>query len=131
MGFDFRYSYTPTAADAAVYEAVGKAPEAKYVNALRWYSHIASYGAEIAKFEGEKKEASFYGPEIKAAAVAAADDEDDDDIDLFGSDDEEEDAEAARIREERLAAYNAKKAASKYLNLLSSWNHIQHIQVLV
>jgi len=35
---------------------------------------------------------------------------DDDDVDLFGSDDEEDDAEAARIREERLAAYNAKKA---------------------
>jgi elongation factor 1-beta len=36
-------------------------------------------------------------------------DDDDDDVDLFGSDDEEEDAEAARIREERLAAYRAKK----------------------
>ena len=35
---------------------------------------------------------------------------DDDDVDLFGSDDEEEDAEAARIREERLAEYNKKKA---------------------
>jgi elongation factor 1-beta len=31
-------------------------------------------------------------------------------VDLFGSDDEEEDAEAARIREERLAEYNKKKA---------------------
>jgi elongation factor 1-beta len=29
---------------------------------------------------------------------------------LFGSDDEEEDAEAVRIREERLAEYNKKKA---------------------
>ena len=45
-----------------------------------------------------------------AAAPAAADDDDDDDVDLFGSDDEEEDAEAAKIREERLAAYAAKKA---------------------
>ena len=36
--------------------------------------------------------------------------EEDDDVDLFGSDDEEEDAEAARIREERLAEYNKKKA---------------------
>merc|ERR1712179_450651 len=31
--------------------------------------------------------------------------------DLFGSDDEEEDEEAARVREERLAAYAAKKVA--------------------
>lgn len=35
----------------------------------------------------------------------------DDDVDLFGSDNEEEDAEAARVREERLAAYKEKKAA--------------------
>lgn len=43
-------------------------------------------------------------PEKEAAAA-----EDDDDVDLFGSDDEEEDAEAARIREERLAEYKKKK----------------------
>ena len=30
-------------------------------------------------------------------------------VDLFGSDDEEEDAEAARIRDERLAEYKKKK----------------------
>jgi len=36
--------------------------------------------------------------------------EEDDDVDLFGSDDEEEDAEAARIREERLKAYAEKKS---------------------
>lgn len=36
--------------------------------------------------------------------------EDDEDIDLFGSDSEGEDAEATKIREERLAAYAAKKA---------------------
>ena len=36
--------------------------------------------------------------------------EDDDEVDLFGSDDEE-DAEAERIKAERVAAYNAKKAA--------------------
>lgn len=34
--------------------------------------------------------------------------EEDDDVDLFGSD-EEEDAEAARVREERLAEYRKKK----------------------
>jgi len=37
--------------------------------------------------------------------------EEDEDVDLFGSDDEEEDAEAARIREERLAEYRKKKEA--------------------
>lgn len=52
------------------------------------------------------------GPEVtpeEAPAAAAA--EDDDDVDLFGSDDEEEDAEAERIKAERLAEYQAKKAA--------------------
>ncbi|XP_011631227.1 probable elongation factor 1-delta isoform X3 [Pogonomyrmex barbatus] len=37
-------------------------------------------------------------------------DDNDEDIDLFGSDSEGEDAEAAKIREERLAAYAAKKS---------------------
>ena len=42
----------------------------------------------------------------------AAEEDDDDDVDLFGSDDdeEEESAEAKRVREERLAAYHAKKS---------------------
>lgn len=44
----------------------------------------------------------------KAPEAAA---EDDDDVDLFGSDDEEESAAAAQVREERLAAYKAKKDA--------------------
>merc|ERR1711997_1064344 len=34
-----------------------------------------------------------------------------DDMDFFGSDDEEEDAEAERVKAERVAAYNARKAA--------------------
>ena len=47
---------------------------------------------------------------MNPAKAPAADEDDDDEVDLFGSDDEEEDAEAARIREERLAEYAAKKA---------------------
>lgn len=49
----------------------------------------------------------------KAPAKAAAKEEDDDDdVDLFGSDAEsEDDDEKNRVREERLAAYHAKKAA--------------------
>merc|ERR1711993_203714 len=35
---------------------------------------------------------------------------DDDDVDLFGSDEEEESEEAAKIRQERLDAYAAKKS---------------------
>lgn len=47
-------------------------------------------------------------------------DEDDDDVDLFGSDSEEEDAEAARIREERLAKYAEKKATKTAIIAKSS-----------
>ncbi|VVT57134.1 uncharacterized protein SAPINGB_P005551 [Magnusiomyces paraingens] len=102
-------------ADVVVYKAVGSAPDAEaYPNAARWYKHIASYSEEFATLPGDKEaSASSFGPEAAAAPAAAAAEEEDDDeeVDLFGSDDdEEEDPEAVRIREERLAAYAAKKA---------------------
>lgn len=46
--------------------------------------------------------------------------DDDDDVDLFGSDEEEDDAEATRIREERVAAYAAKKSKKPTLIAKSS-----------
>merc|ERR1719317_1028486 len=59
-------------------------------HALRWYKHISSYGGEKSKFPaGSGKAAS--GSPAKM--------------------DEDEDAEAARVREERLKAYAEKKAA--------------------
>jgi hypothetical protein len=66
------------------------------------------------RFPGEKKAASAYGPEAPASkeVSAPAAKEDEDDIDLFGSD-EEEDAEAEKLKEQRLAEYRAKKAQSK------------------
>merc|ERR1711997_1336941 len=86
--------------DVAVFKALSGAPSADFENALRWWNHINSYSAEFSK--------------LGCAAAAAADDdddEDDDDMDFFNSDDEEEDAEAERVKAERVAAYNAKKAA--------------------
>ena len=35
--------YVPSQGDVVVFNAVGKPPNCKYVNALRWYNHIASY----------------------------------------------------------------------------------------
>lgn len=65
----------------------------------------------VAAIEKGKPAAAAAAP-AKAAPAPAADD--DDDVDLFGSEsDEEEDAEAAKVREERLAAYAAKKAGKK------------------
>merc|ERR1712111_142796 len=95
-------------ADTAVFDAVKKAPsKAGYPHAARWCNHIASFEAAGRKqFPKASKDAVSY----TAGGAAAAAEDDDDDVDLFGSDDEEEDAEAAKLREERLAEYNKKKA---------------------
>ncbi|CAL4088979.1 unnamed protein product [Meganyctiphanes norvegica] len=94
--------YVATQGDVTVFTGLGKAPAGSFAHALRWYNHIASYGAEKSKFPaGSGKVGTPTKMEV---------DEDDDDVDLFGSDDEEEDAEAARVREERLKAYAEKKA---------------------
>ncbi|PTB37264.1 uncharacterized protein TrAFT101_011000 [Trichoderma asperellum] len=106
--------FSATQADVAVFKALKEAPAAdKYPSAARWYKHIASYEDEFATLDGDaSKPYTVYGPEVAevtlnpAKAPAA---EEDDDVDLFGSDDEEEDAEAARVREERLAEYRKKK----------------------
>ncbi|GAA5879920.1 hypothetical protein JCM8547_003702 [Rhodosporidiobolus lusitaniae] len=106
--------YTPSQADVAVFKAIPSAPDAtKYPNLARWYTHIESYSAEHETLPGDaSKTYEAYGPSTSASAAAAAPAaaaEDEDDIDLFGSD-EEEDAEAERIKAERVAAYQAKKA---------------------
>ena len=107
--------YAPSQADVATFKALKSAPtSAKYPHAARWYKHIASYTEEFATLPGDASKAyTTYGPEITTAtlnpAKAPAAEEDDDEVDLFGSDDEEEDAEAERIRNERLAEYKKKK----------------------
>lgn len=109
-------SYAPSQADVAVFKGVSSAPDAaKYPHAARWYKHIATFESDFATLPGDaSKPVTEYGPEASELTVnpakAPAADDDDDDVDLFGSDDEEEDAEAVRIREERLAEYNKKKA---------------------
>ena len=102
-----------------VFKALSAAPEvAKYPHTARWYKDIVSYDDDFATLPGDAaKPYTVYGPEVVAAtlnpakAPAAEEDDDDDDVSLFGSDDEEEDAEAARVREERLAEYRKKKEA--------------------
>ena len=97
---------------------MGATPDAdKYPHAARWYKHIASYEDEFATLPGDASlPYTAYGPGAVEVTLnpakkeaAAAEEEEDEDVDLFGSDDEEEDAEAARIREERLAEYRKKK----------------------
>ncbi|ETN62241.1 elongation factor 1-beta2 [Anopheles darlingi] len=109
--------YVPSKADLSVFEALGKAPAAANVNALRWYNHIASFNAKERAAWGGQALPQAAGAKPTVAAAAAADD---DDVDLFGSEDEEESAEAAKLKEERLAAYNAKKSKKPVLIAKSS-----------
>ncbi|KAK9377295.1 uncharacterized protein V1513DRAFT_372947 [Lipomyces chichibuensis] len=108
----FISGYTPSQADVIVFKAVGSNPDAKtYPNAARWYSNIASYESEFSDLAGDASaDITSFGPELSAEEPAPAAEEEDD-VDLFGSDDEEEDAEAEKLKQQRLAEYAAKKAA--------------------
>ncbi|KAH8885213.1 hypothetical protein GQ53DRAFT_797384 [Thozetella sp. PMI_491] len=106
--------YAPSQADVAVFKALKSAPEAaKYPHAARWYKHIATFDDDFATLPGDaSKPYTVYGPEVAEVAINPAKApaaEEDDDVDLFGSDDEEEDAEAVKIREQRLEEYRKKK----------------------
>ncbi|XP_046424273.1 elongation factor 1-beta' [Neodiprion pinetum] len=110
--------WQPSQADVAVFEALGNAALGSNPHVQRWYTHIKSY--EHKSLPGVKKAPSILGgtetaPPPKAAKPA----DDDDDVDLFGSD-EEEDAEAAKVREERLKAYAEKKSKKPTLIAKSS-----------
>ncbi|KAL7941876.1 hypothetical protein V8C42DRAFT_333961 [Trichoderma barbatum] len=107
--------YAPTQADVACFKALQAPPDTvKYPQAARWYRHIATFEDEFSTLSGDiTKPYTVYGPEVVEitlnSAKTSAAEEEEDDVDLFGSDDEEEDAEAVRIREERLAEYRKKK----------------------
>lgn len=83
----------------------------KQLNVLETRVSSIESNANLGKPVKEKNVASCPIPK-KAEPKPAADDEDDD-VDLFGSDSDEENEAAAKVREERLAAYAAKKAKSK------------------
>ncbi|KAF7373622.1 hypothetical protein MSAN_00572600 [Mycena sanguinolenta] len=100
--------YTPSQADVVVFKAISSAPSTPHV--ARWYTHIKSYTSEFSSLPGSSTGGNaFLGASDAPAAAPAAAAEDDDEIDLFGSD-EEEDAEAERIKAERVAEYSKKKA---------------------
>ncbi|CAE1297564.1 EEF1B [Acanthosepion pharaonis] len=98
--------YEPSQADSVVFSCLSGPPDVNMFHVRRWYNHIASYGAETAKFPGEKKDVNAYGDVTSVPAQSSAPDEDDD-IDLFGSDDDEE---CEKLRQQRLAEYAEKKA---------------------
>lgn len=101
-------------ADVSVFESLAKPPSRATPHLLRWYNHINSFGDERKTLPGEKRIPAVFVVE----AAAANDADDDEDVDLFGSD--EDDAEAAKIREERLKAYAEKKSKKPALIAKSS-----------
>jgi len=110
--------YSPSKSDLSVFEAIGKAPTGNVPHVQRWYRHIVSYSVQERGAWGGQALAQVAGaqPTVKSVPAAA----DDDDVDLFGSDDEDDDAETARIKEERVAAYAAKKSNKPVLIAKSS-----------
>jgi elongation factor 1-beta len=112
-----KLSYSPSQADVKVYQQIKEipAPE-KFPYAWRWYNHMLTFEGEFETLPGDPtKDFTAYGPEsseltVNPAKAPEKEAEEDDDVDLFGSSDEEEDAEAERIKAERLAEYNKKKA---------------------
>jgi len=91
-----------------VFKTLSGPPDAAAApHVARWYRQIHSYESEFGSLPGTSKA----GEALTASASApAASAEDEDEVDLFGSDDEEVDAEAERIKAERVAEYAAKKA---------------------
>ncbi|KAF2447468.1 elongation factor 1 beta subunit [Karstenula rhodostoma CBS 690.94] len=108
--------YTPSQADVKVFQQLKTVPAPeKYPFAWRWYNHILTWESEFSSLPGDPtKDHTAYGPEqtelpVNPAKAPAAEEEDDDEVDLFGSDDEV-DEEAEKLKAERLAEYNKKKA---------------------
>jgi len=99
--------YTPSQADVAVFKALSQ--DLGYPNVARWYKHIKSYEAEFSTLPGSSSAGAVFTGEAAPAPAKKEEEAGDDDIDLFGSD-EEDDAEAEKLKAERVAAYNAKKA---------------------
>ena len=84
--FCFVASYVPSQGDRVVFEALSGCPSEDLPHVLRWYNHIASFGAEKATFPGSKKDLDSYGA---GPVTNGTKKDDDDDFDLFGSDSEE------------------------------------------
>ncbi|KAJ8592249.1 hypothetical protein M405DRAFT_787819 [Rhizopogon salebrosus TDB-379] len=98
--------YTPSQADVHVYGLITAPEPSKYPHSARWYSHIKSYAAEHTSLPGTSTAGQAFVRSASAPAADAAEEEEE--VDLFA--DEEEDEDAERLKAERVAAYNAKKA---------------------
>lgn len=104
--------FSASQADISVFDSIPTAPSSMLIHLRRWYNHINSFQAQRTSIPLAKTQFVLH--------AASVDNASDDDIDLFGSEDEEEAAEAARIKEQRLAEYAAKKSKKPALIAKSS-----------
>ncbi|KAF7651247.1 hypothetical protein LDENG_00113550 [Lucifuga dentata] len=107
--------FVATQADVAVFDAVPSTPSPTFCHVLRWYNHIKSFQKERGGLPLAKSQ--FVHP---ASSPTSNNSASEDDLDLFGLDEEDESAEAARIKEQRLAEYAAKKSKKPALVAKSS-----------
>lgn len=107
--------FVASRADAAVFDAIPSVPSPTLCHLLRWYNHIRSFHGARDGLPPVHKQ--FVLP---ATPPSSTNNTSDDDVDLFGSDDEVDSAEAARIKERRLAEYAAKKSKKPALVAKSS-----------
>ena len=77
-------------------------------------SLVLSLDSRVKSLEGSTGTTAASKPAAAPQPAKPAAKDDDDDVDLFGSD--EEDEEAERIKQERVAAYAAKKSNSKFFH---------------
>ncbi|KAL7676663.1 hypothetical protein ACOME3_002911 [Neoechinorhynchus agilis] len=98
--------FEPSSVDLFLLDHIKVSLTDKHVNLKRWHSHMNSFDQnERAKFHSIKcNDLSKFGLNIPPS------NNDDDDIDLFASDTEEDTAEQERIKQERIAMYEQKKA---------------------
>lgn len=107
--------FTVSQADATVFDAIPSPPSQAFCHLRRWYCHIKSFQSERARLPSARSQ--FVLP---PTSPASPNNTSEDDMNLFGSDDDEESAEAARIREQRLSEYAAKKSKKPALVAKSS-----------
>ena len=102
--------YKASATDAALFKALGKAPDAKkYANVARFYSHMASYAPAALEALPAAIGAGAAGVGAAAAAAPKAAKEEEE-VDLFGDDG---DAAAAKVKAAAAAPAPAAGGAAK------------------
>lgn len=104
--------FSASQADTSVFDSLPVAPSPTLCHLRRWYNHIKSLQAERSRLPPAKTQFVLHDASGNGGG--------DDDMDLFGSEDEEEAAEAARVKEQRLAEYAAKKSKKPALIAKSS-----------